>query len=57
MAFSRRVLELALLVTAISSLVSAHDHDEDEIPEGEHTSADPIVSFRRAASGLGTGTD
>ena len=39
-------LRTAVLCSIISAgLVAAHEHHEDNIPEGEAVSPDPIVSF------------
>lgn len=42
--FSARVLSAAL-VFSLAARVIAHEHHEDEIPEGEAISVDPIVAL------------
>jgi hypothetical protein len=44
MAFSDRLLRLVLLFSAIATSATAHEHHEEDIPEGQGISADPIVS-------------
>jgi hypothetical protein len=43
MARGRSMWTSALLVALSASAAKAHDHDNGEIPEGEHISAEPIV--------------